>query len=65
MLRLVKKKNPHLADVDFSRAYSGVEMFSDDERRPRHIDFIVVDDTGRPILLSCKEDDCNLPFWFS
>ena len=47
---IVKKRFPHFADDDFSRAFSGVEMFSNDECRARHFDCIVVDDAGRSVL---------------
>jgi hypothetical protein len=57
MLKLTKKRNPRFAGADFSRAFSGVEMFPVDECRPRQIDCIVVDHLGSPALVSYDVDD--------
>ena len=66
MSKLVKKRIPRLADDDFSRAFSGVQMFSDDEYRLRQIDCIVVDDNGRPAFVTCDlEDEPFSSVWLS
>ena len=61
----LKKNFPRFADADFSRAFSGVEMFSDDERRAHHIDCIVIDDDGRSVLCPLDVDDDVSSLWFS
>ena len=62
----VKKSSPQFADDDFSRSYSGVEMFQNDERRLRHFDALVVDDDGRSVLRPLiVDDDVISSVWFS
>jgi len=63
---ILKRKNPPFSDVDFSRAYSGVEMFSIDERPLRQIDCLGVDEDGRSVLCPLELDnDVVSSVWLS